>query len=67
MIMVCHRQNQLLDDIVASGGQVIAIGKVGDIYAHRGISKEIRADGNMALFDEFLKEVAHALIIHWSL
>lgn len=46
----------LLDDLVASGGQVISVGKVADIYAHCGITKNIKADGNMALFDAFLKE-----------
>ncbi len=45
----------LLDDIVAAGGEVIAIGKVADIYAHRGISKYIKADGNAALFDAFMQ------------
>jgi phosphopentomutase len=47
----------LLDKLVEEGGSVIAIGKVSDIYAHQGISKSITADGNMALFDAFLKEV----------
>src|SRR6185312_15373124 len=32
-------------------------GKVADIYAHRGICKTVKADGNMALFDAFLQEV----------
>jgi phosphopentomutase len=46
----------LLDMIVQEKGQVIAIGKVADIYANHGISKSVRADGNVALFDTFLKE-----------
>lgn len=46
----------LLDDVIDAGGQVISIGKVADIYAHRGISKAVKADGNMALFDAFLVE-----------
>jgi phosphopentomutase len=46
----------LLDKIVESGGEVISIGKVADIYAHQGISRTVKADGNMALFDAFLKE-----------
>jgi phosphopentomutase len=50
----------LLDHMVSAGGQVIAIGKVADIYAHQGISKSVKADGNMALFDAFLQEVAIA-------
>lgn len=47
----------LLDKLVEAGHEVIAIGKVSDIYAHQGISKKVLADGNMALFDAFLKEV----------
>ncbi len=50
----------LLDKIVEAGHEVISIGKVADIYAHCGISKEVKADGNMALFDAFLKEVKTA-------
>ncbi|MEN9868666.1 MAG: hypothetical protein RL748_4256, partial [Pseudomonadota bacterium] len=33
----------LLDAIVQHGGQVVAVGKVGDIFAHQGISQEIKA------------------------
>lgn len=50
----------LLDKLVATGGQVIAVGKVADIYAHCGISKTVKADGNHALFKAFLQEVAQA-------
>lgn len=46
----------LLDDLVKHGGQVIAIGKVADIYAHQGISKEVKANGNEALFATFAEE-----------
>lgn len=44
----------LLDKLIAENGQVFAVGKVADIYAHRGISKYIKADGNNALFDAML-------------
>lgn len=47
-------QATLLDHLVAEGGEVIGIGKVADIYAHRGISRSIVCDGNMALFDAML-------------
>jgi phosphopentomutase len=50
----------VLDKLVASGGQVLAVGKIADIYAHCGISKEIKADGNMALFDATLAAVDQA-------
>lgn len=50
----------LLDVTVNHGGQVIAIGKVADIYAHQGISKYVRADGNKALFNTFIEEAKQA-------
>ncbi|OGT59430.1 MAG: phosphopentomutase [Gammaproteobacteria bacterium RIFCSPHIGHO2_12_FULL_43_28] len=50
----------LLDDLVAAGGSVIAIGKVADIYAHHGITKEVKADGNKALFETFINEAKNA-------
>lgn len=50
----------VLDKLVASGGEVISIGKIADIYAHQGISKKIKATGNPALFDATLKALAAA-------
>lgn len=44
----------LLDKLVEHGGKVIAIGKVADIFAHSGISQEIKADDNLSLFDATL-------------
>ena len=46
----------LLDKLIEYNGEVIAIGKVADIYAHRGITKTIKADGNNALFNAMLEE-----------
>lgn len=46
----------LLDFLKASGGEVIAIGKVADIYAHQGITKTVKANGNAALFKAFIQE-----------
>lgn len=50
----------VLDKLVASGGEVIGIGKIPDIFAHRGISREVKADGNEALFDATLEVLAVA-------
>lgn len=50
----------LLDRIIASGGEVISVGKVADIYAHQGITRNVKADGNLALFDAFLEEAKKA-------
>lgn len=50
----------LLDAVQQHGGQVLAVGKVGDIFAQQGISRVIKADGNMALFDAMLEQQASA-------
>jgi phosphopentomutase len=55
----------LLDHMIAAGREVIAIGKVADIYAHRGISKTVKvkaekSTANMALFDALLAETRQA-------
>lgn len=50
----------LLDVLVNNGGSVVAIGKVADIYAHHGISKMVKADGNQALFAAFIQEAKTA-------
>lgn len=44
----------LLDRLTARGSEVIAIGKIGDIFAHRGISEIRKGVGNMAMFDKAL-------------
>ncbi|MGB3387621.1 MAG: phosphopentomutase, partial [Pseudaminobacter sp.] len=44
----------LLDRLTARGSKVIGMGKIGDIFAHRGISEVRKAAGNMALFDATL-------------
>jgi phosphopentomutase len=50
----------VLDKLAASGGEVISIGKISDIYAHQGITKKIKATGNPALFDATLAALADA-------
>lgn len=50
----------LLDRLTAVGGHVIAIGKVADIYAHRGITKTVKASKNENLFKAFIEEAKTA-------
>ena len=50
----------LLDVLKQDGGEVIAIGKVSDIYAHHGITKNIKAVGNHDLFTKFIREASAA-------
>lgn len=50
----------LLDKLIFAGREVIAIGKVGDIFAHKGISQLVKADGNDALFEASLRACENA-------
>jgi phosphopentomutase len=50
----------VLDKLVDSGGEVISIGKIADIFAHQGISQKFKADGNAALFDTTLEAMQSA-------
>jgi phosphopentomutase len=50
----------LLDYLKEAGREVIAIGKIADIYAHQGITQTIKADGNMDLFDATLAAMTNA-------
>lgn len=44
----------ILDLLTAAGGTVLCVGKVGDIFAHRGVGKSIRAHGHDHLMDATL-------------
>jgi phosphopentomutase len=50
----------LLDRAVAAGREVVSVGKVADIFAGRGITRRVKAGGNMALFDRLLEQVDEA-------
>lgn len=50
----------VLDKLADSGGEVISVGKISDIYAHQGITKKVKANGNAALFDATLEEMRSA-------
>ena len=44
----------LLQHLIDAGGNVIAIGKIADIYAHTGVSETVKASGLDGLFDATL-------------
>jgi len=44
----------LLDRLTRAGGEVISVGKIGDIFAHRGTGRIVKANGNDALLDATL-------------
>ena len=50
----------LFDTVLAVGGEVVAIGKIGDIFAHRGVSRCVPGHGHEALFDATLTAMTQA-------
>jgi len=48
-------EKTLLDYLISNNHQVIAIGKIADIYAHQGISQEILGEDNQDLFSKTLE------------
>jgi len=50
----------LLDRLVEAGRSVRAVGKIGDIFAHKGISTLSKASGNAALFEATLTAMEDA-------
>lgn len=53
-------EQTLLDRLVEAGRKVHAVGKIADIFAHQGITRMIKANGNMALMDATLKTIDEA-------
>lgn len=55
----------ILDRLVAAGQRTMAVGKIEDIFAHRGISDSIHSTNNMACLDatlEFMRQSDSGLI-----
>jgi phosphopentomutase len=50
----------VLDRIDARGSRVIGMGKIGDIFAHRGVTEVRKAAGNLPLFDKTLRAMDEA-------
>ncbi len=50
----------LLDRLAGAGRTVHAVGKIGDIFAHQGVTRVIKANGNMALMDATLAAIDEA-------
>ncbi|MGH8852729.1 MAG: phosphopentomutase [Telluria sp.] len=50
----------LLDHVKDAGGEVIALGKISDIFAAQGVTKLVKGVDNMALFDRLLEEATTA-------
>ncbi len=53
-------EDTLLDRLTKDGRTVIGIGKIGDIFAHKGVSEVRKAAGNMRLLDAALQAMDDA-------
>ena len=47
----------LLDIFAESGGEVISIGKIADIFAHQGITQKFKAHGNAQIFEVLMDQL----------
>ncbi len=50
----------LLDRLTEAGRSVHAVGKIGDIFAHQGVTRVLKANGNNALMDASLRAMEEA-------
>lgn len=53
-------ETTLLDQLTAENRKIISVGKIGDIFAHRGTGEVVKASGNMALVDKTLDAMNRA-------
>ncbi|MDD1518942.1 MULTISPECIES: phosphopentomutase [Bradyrhizobium] len=51
-------ERTILDLAETAGRDIVTIGKIDDIFAHRGTGRNLRGDGNAALFDATLDGLA---------
>ena len=47
----------LLDNIQNGGGEVVSVGKIGDIFSNQGVSYTVKASNNMGLVDQLISEM----------
>lgn len=50
----------LLDILQADDKEVIGVGKIADIFAHRGVTRTLKAHGNRAVMDQLLEAMRTA-------
>lgn len=53
-------EETICDRVIAAGGRTLAVGKIGDIFAHRGISKLKKGKPDLELVDDLLEFMSEA-------
>ena len=59
-LAIAPPETTLLDRVVEAGGRMNAIGKIGDIFAHRGVSALAKGEDDMALVDATVEALGRA-------
>ncbi|MDH5356610.1 MAG: phosphopentomutase [Gammaproteobacteria bacterium] len=59
-LTVPPHESTLLDEVYQAGSQVISIGKIADIFAHRSITLKLKASDTNGLFDLTVDQIRHA-------
>jgi phosphopentomutase len=54
-------EDTICDRVVAAGGRTLAVGKIGDIFAHRGITKLKKGKRDLELVDDLLDFIDEAV------
>ena len=54
-------EDTICDRVVAAGGRTLAVGKIGDIFAHRGITKLKKGKRDLELVDDLLDFMTEAV------
>ncbi len=54
-------EDTICDRVVKAGGRTLAVGKIGDIFAHRGITKLKKGKRDLELVDDLLDFIAEAV------
>ncbi|PCJ76704.1 MAG: phosphopentomutase [Rhodobacteraceae bacterium] len=54
-------EDTICDRVVAAGGRTLAVGKIGDIFAHRGITKLKKGKRDLELVDDLLDFISEAV------
>lgn len=53
-LAIAPPEDTICDRVVAAGGRVLAVGKIGDIFSHRGITKLKKGKPDLELVDDLL-------------
>lgn len=60
-LAIAPPEDTICDRVIAAGGRTLAVGKIGDIFTHRGISKLKKGKPDLELVDDLLEFMGEAV------